>query len=180
MTILYLRKEVYADGVMAGVLLGRVKVEGVGEERQDGRPRQTDGHQFHCDHYEDWLVVSEVRKEKEDPQVKPEEWPWYHGRMNRSVAEDFLSKSARFDGTFIVRESDAISVKRDPIYVVSVLNEGVTHHIEVEKRSNGKYALASIQGGKTFKTLKKLVQYYSGRPMDLEGGGKTKLKYLLE
>lgn len=158
-------------------LLGRVKAEGVGDERQDGRPRE-DGRQFHCDHYEDWLVVSEMRKEaQEDPKVKPDEWPWYQGRMNRSVAEDFLSKSARFDGTFIVRESDAISVKRDPIYVVSVMNDGVTHHVEVEKRPNGKYALANIQGGKTFKTLKKLVEYYRSRPMDLEGGGKTKLKY---
>lgn len=162
--------------------LGRAKIEGVGEERQDGRLRRiSDGRQFHCDDYDDWLVVSEVRREaEEDPAVKGEEWPWYHGRMNRSVAEDFLSKSARFDGTFIVRESDAVSVKRDPIYVVSVLNSGETHHVEVEKRANGKYALAGIQGGKTFKSLKKLVQHYSSKPMDLEGGGKTKLKYLLE
>lgn len=160
-------------------LLGRAKVQGVGEERQDGRPKGSDGHRFHCDSYEDWLVVSEVRPEA-DPEVKPDEWPWYHGRMNRSVAEDFLSKSARFDGTFIVRESDAISVQRDPIYVVSVLNSGETHHVEVEKRPNGKYALAGIQGGKTFKNLKKLVEHYGGRPMDLDGGGKTKLKYLLK
>lgn len=162
------------------LLHGKAKVEGVGEERQDGRPKVV-RRQFHCDPYEDWLVVSEVRKKsEEDPKVKSDEWPWYHGRMNRSVAEDFLSKSARFDGTFVVRESDAISVHREPVYVVSVLNDGVTHHVEVEKRPNGKYALASVQGGKSFKSLKKLVEYYRGKPLDLEGGGQTKLKYLLE
>ncbi len=164
---------------MASALLGRVKVEGSGEERQDGRPRRDD-REFMCDEYEDWLVVSEMRKqEDEDPKVNPE-WPWYQGRMNRSVAEDFLSKSSRFDGTFVVRESDAISVKRNPIYVISVLNNGETHHLEVEKRPNGKYALAYVQGAKTFKSLKKLVEYYRGKPLDLDGGGKTKLKYMLE
>lgn len=165
---------------MAAALLGRVKIEGSGEERQDGMPRPDDK-QFACDEYEDWLVVSETRKEEdEDPKIKRDRWPWYQGRMNRSVAEDFLSKSARFDGTFVVRESDAISVRRDPVYVISVLNNGVTHHVEVEKKPNGKYALAYVENAKTFKTLKKLVQYYSNKPLDLEGGGKTKLKYMLE
>ena len=159
---------------------GRARIEGSGEERQNGLLKK-DGREFLCDEYEDWLVVSEKRKEEdEDPQIKREEWPWYHGRMNRSVAEDFLSKSARFDGTFVVRESDAISVERDPIYVISVLSNGETHHVQVEKRSNGKYALAYIQGAKTFKSLKKLVEHYRGKPLDLEGGGKTKLKYILE
>ena len=166
---------------MAGVLdlLGKAKIEGSGEERQDGRPR-LDGREFMCDEYEDWLVVSEQRKEEdEDPKIKRDEWPWYQGRMNRSVAEDFLSKSVRFDGTFVVRESDAISVRRDPVYVISVLNNGETHHVEVEKRPNGKYALAHLQNAKTFKSLKKLVEYYRGKPLDLDGGGKTKLKYML-
>lgn len=100
--------------------------------------------------------------------------------MNRSVAEDHLSKSVRFDGTFIVRESDAISVHRPPVYIISVLNGGETHHVEVEKRDDGRYALAYIQGSKTFKSLKKLVEHYRSKPLDLEGGGKTKLKYTLE
>jgi hypothetical protein len=167
------------DILMAALF--KPKVEGVGEERQDGKPRSVDG-RWHCDTYEDWLVVSEVRREADkDPKVKPhDEWPWYHGRMNRSVAEDFLSKSARFDGTFIVRESDAISVRRDPVYVVSVMNDGVPHHVEVDKREDGRYVLAGVEGGKSFKSLKKLVVYYSKKPMDLEGGGKAKLKYLLE
>ena len=163
----------------SAALLGRVKVEGSGAERQDGHPRD-DGRQFKCDKYEDWLVVSEMRREDdEDPKVKPE-WPWYHGRMNRSVAEDFLTKSSRFDGTFVVRESDAVSVRREPVYVISVMNNGETHHVEVEKKPNGKYAVANLEGAKTFKTLKKLVEHYSSKPMDLEGGGKTKLKYMLE
>lgn len=164
--------------------LGKTRVQGVGEERQNGYPRKDD-RQFDCDSYEDWLVVSEVRTEElEDPQIQRDvernKMPWYHGRMNRSVAEDHLSRSARFDGTFIVRESDAISVERNPIYIISVLNNGETHHVEVEKRPDGKYTLAYIEGAKKFKSLKKLVQYYSNKPLDLDGGGHTKLKYALE
>lgn len=164
--------------------LGRARVEGVGEERQDGRLRQDD-HQFQCDSYEDWLVVSETRQESDqDPKIRRDldrhSMPWYHGRMNRSVAENQLSKSVRFDGTFIVRESDAIAVKRDPVYIISVLNNGETHHVEVEKKPDGKYGLAYIEGAKKFKSLKKLVEYYRGKPLDLEGGGKTKLKYAIE
>lgn len=168
---------------MAG-LLGRVRVEGVGKDRQDGRPRQ-DSHQFQCDSYEEWLVVSEARKDvDEDPKIQRDldrhSMPWYHGRMNRSVAENQLSQSVRFDGTFIVRESDAISVKSEAVYIISVLNNGESHHVEVEKRPDGKYTLAFIDGAKKFKSLKKLVEYYQGKPLDLEGGGKTKLKYAIE
>lgn len=164
---------------MASFLGGKAKVEGVGSERQDGKLRR-DGHIFTCDTFEDWLVVSEARRREERDTPVKQEWPWYQGRMNRSVAEDYLSKSGRFDGTFIVRESDAISVRQDPVYMVSVLNDGVTHHVEVEKKANGKYGIAGIEGAKTFKSLKKLVEYYQKKPMDLEGGGKAKLKYSMK
>lgn len=163
---------------MAQRVLGKMRMEGSGEERQDGWPRE-DSRQFTCDDYDDWLVVSESRREEdEDPKIKREQW--YQGRMNRSVAEDHLSKSARFDGTFIVRESDAIPVHREAIYIISVLNNDETHHVEVEKKSNGKYALAYIDGAKTFKSLKKLVEHYRSKTLDLEGGGTTKLKYTLD
>ena len=142
--------------------------------RRNGESEAND-RQYSCVEYQDWLVVNEERKE--DPKIKD---TWFHGRMNRSVAEEQLSKSARFDGTFIVRESDAISVDREPTYVISVLTNGETHHVEVVKREDGKYELAYIKGGKTFKSLKKLVEYYRGKVMELEGGGKTKLKYTLE
>lgn len=166
------------------VFLGKPRIMGEGEERQDGFPR-ADGRKFHTDSYEDWLVVSEDRKvEDEDPKIRKamekQKMPWFQGRMNRSVAEDHLSRSVRFDGTFIVRESDAVSARREPIYIISVLNNGETHHVEVEKRSDGKYALAYIQGAKGFKSLKKLVEHYRSKPLDLEGGGKTKLKYMLD
>lgn len=158
--------------------LHKVKAKGVGSDRQDGLPRE-DGREFRCDVHEDWLIVSEVRNEV-DPAIKTEEWPWYQGRMNRSVAENQLSKSARFDGTFMVRESDAISVDRQPVYMISVLKDGETHHVEVTKRPDGKYAIAGLQGAKAFKSLKKLVNHYAKKPLDLDGGGKTKLKYVLE
>ena len=162
--------------------VGRVKTEGEGSERQDGRLRSSRGRVFESSDYEDWLVVSEMRteEEKQEADTKKDKWPWYQGRMNRSVAEDNLSKSARFDGTFLVRESDALPVNQEPVYVISVLKDGVTHHVEVQKLPNGKYTMAFIEGAKTFKSLKKLVNYYTSKPMDLEGGGSTNLKYTVD
>ncbi len=127
--------------------------------------------------YEDWLVVTEVRR-GEDPLSK---WPWYKGRMSRAVAEDYLSKSLRIDGTFLVRESDALTVRSDPVYMISVLQDGTTHHVEIETMADG-YALALVRGRrvKSYKTLNKLVAHYQKKPIDLEGGGSTKLKYILE
>ncbi len=133
------------------------------------------------DTYEDWLVITEDRpKSTEDPQIRDKDLPWYGGRMNRSIAEDRLSKSARFDGTFLVRESDALSVRREPVYMISVLLNGETHHVEVIKLSNGKYALANVENSKEFKSIKKLIKHYRNKPLDLEGGGRTKLKYFLD
>ena len=166
---------------MAHLFAGRVRAEGEGHERQDGRPRPLEGHMFSCSNYDDWLVVSELRhSDEEEPDQKREKWPWYQGRMNRSVAEDTLSKSAKFDGTFLVRESDALRVDQEPVYLISVLKDGVTHHVEVEKLPNGKYRMANVEGAKTFKSLKKLVNHYASKPLDLEGGGNTKLKYTLD
>ena len=134
--------------------------------------------------YEDWLVVTEERPPQSELAQETTELkhkaPWFQGRMNRNVAEECLSKSAQFDGTFLVRESDALSVRRDPVYVISVTYNGETHHVEVEKRPNGKYAIANLRGAKEYKSLDKLIKHYRGKPIDLEGGGHTKLKYFME
>ena len=145
------------------------------------RYARSERRQYTTDSYEDWVVITEERPTAtESPELKEKKPTWYLGRMNRSVAEDRLSKSAQFDGTFLVRESDALSVRREPIYMISVLLRGETHHVEVEKRSNGKYALANIHRAKEYKTLEKLVKHYRSKAMDLEGGGTTKLKYFLD
>ena len=162
---------------LLGNLFGGVRVEGEGLNRQDGRPRRVT-RQFECPGYQDWLLVSEVRKEDRDSKLESQKW--YQGRMNRCVAEESLSNSAKFDGTFLVRESDAVSVRLEPIYVISVLKDGDTHHVEVERRHDGRYVVACLDGGKSFKSMKKLVEYYNSKPLDLEGGGHTKLKYTLE
>lgn len=140
-----------------------------------------DQRHFTTDNYEDWVVITEERATAaESPDLKHKQPPWYQGRMNRSVAEDHLSKSAQFDGTFIVRESDALSVRREPTYMISVLFRAQTHHVEVVKRSNGKYALANVKSAKEYKSLDKLIKHYRSKSMDLEGGGSCKLKYFLD
>ncbi len=131
--------------------------------------------------YEDWVVITEERPmSTESPEIRDKSLPWYRGRMNRSIAEDRLSKSARFDGTFLVRESDALSVHREPVYMISVLLNGSTHHVEVSKLPNGKFAVANVRNAKQFKSIKKLVKHYQSKPLDLEEGGRIKLKYFLD
>ena len=130
--------------------------------------------------YDDWLVLTFERPPEAPDSRSGEEKPWFQGRMSRAVAEDQLSKSHRFDGTFLLRESDAVSVQRDPVYVLSVMQDGTSHHMEVVKREDGKYALAGIRGAKAFKTLEKLVAHYRKKKVELEGGGRTKLKYYLD
>lgn len=139
-----------------------------------------DGRLLSQDYYEDWVVITEERSiEEQDPTLGNKDLPWFQGRMSRSVAEDRLSKSARFDGTFLVRESDALSVHREPVYMISVMLNGDTHHVEVIKHSNSKYTVANINNAKEFKSLNKLIKYYRNKPLDLEGGGRTKLKYFI-
>ncbi len=131
--------------------------------------------------YEDWVVITEERPTStQTPEIRDKDLPWFTGRMNRSIAEDRLTKSARFDGTFLVRESDALSVHTDPVYMISVLLNGSTHHVEVSKLPNGKYALANVRNAKEFKSIKKLIKHYRNKPLDLEDGGRTKLKYFLD
>ena len=135
--------------------------------------------------YEDWIVLTVERPPssaaaESNSKVNTRQEPWFQGRMNRAVADDQLFKSQRLDGTFLVRESDAISVRQDPVYMLSVLYNGSCYHLEIARRQDGKYALGGIRGGKAFKTLEKLVDHYGKKNVDLEGGGRTKLKYYLD
>ena len=162
---------------MANFLQRKLIVKGEESDRQDGKLPAC-SHTFTCTSFEDWLFVSEARM-KDETDIKQGKSPWYQGRMNRYIAEENLSKSAKFDGTFLVRESDALSVRQEPVYVISVLKDGETHHVEVERRPDGKFSLAYIEGSRAFKSLKKLVDHYRAKPIDLEGGGQAKLKYTL-
>ena len=113
--------------------------------------------------------------------MKEKSGPWFQGRMNRQVAEETLARSNRLDGTFVLRESDALSMSIEPVYMISVMLSGETHHVEIEKlEDSGKYTLAQVEGGKSFKSVKKLIAYYRHKPLDLDGGGTVKLKYFIE
>ncbi len=139
-------------------------------------PQSLASPQYKLSELKDCLVVTEERP-GEDPMSK---WPWYKERMSRAVAEYNLTKSLRLDGTFLVRESDALSVRTDPVYMISVLFGGTVHHVEIVKAENEKYSLAHVGGNfKHFKNLDKFVSHYQRKALDLEGGGSTKLKYIL-
>ncbi len=127
---------------------------------------------------DDWIVITQQREE--NPDISEKECPWFWGRLNRSVAEDILLKSNKYDGTFLVRESDALSVRNDPVYMISVLLNGEIHHVEVEKCSSGKFAIANVRNATEYKSLEKLITHYRSKRLDLDGGGQTKLKFFLE
>ena len=132
-----------------------------------------------------WIVLTVERPPssaaaESNSKVNSTKEPWFQGRMNRAVADDQLFKSQRLDGTFLVRESDAISVRQDPVYMLSILYNGSCYHLEIARRQDGKYALGGIRGEKAFKTSEKLVDHYGKKNVDLEGSGHTKWKYYLD
>ena len=99
--------------------------------------------------------------------------------MSRVEAEQILTSSQRFDGLFVIRESDAPRQLEGPIYVLSLWNNERVYHLEINRREDGKYTLIEIPGSPAFKSVEKLISHYQRKCVDLEGGGSVKLKYFL-
>ena len=81
-------------------------------------------------------------------QMKPRDW--YHGRMTRAKAEDFLSHQPH-DGAFLIRESESTTG-----YSLSVKFGGGVQHFKVLKDGAGKYFLWVVK----FNSLDQLVDYH--------------------
>ena len=99
--------------------------------------------------------------------------------MSRVRAEQLLLNSQKFDGEFLIRESDAPLLSEGPTYIISLWHSERVHHVEIGRREDGKHTLIEIPGSPAFRSVDKLITHYQHKHMDLEGGGRVKLKYYL-
>lgn len=82
----------------------------------------------------------------------PPETQWYHGRLDRAVAEKRL-KEGGLPGSYLIRESDG----KPGVYVLSFLNHNRIDHFKITAMC-GEYYI----GGREFKSLSVLIGYYTG------------------
>ena len=68
---------------------------------------------------------------------------------------------------------------KGPIYVLSLWHNERVHHLEIGRREDGKHMLTDIPGSPAFKSVERLITHYQHKYLDLEGGGRVKLKYYL-
>lgn len=95
-------------------------------------------------------------------------YPWFHGPLDKKVAEDAL-KACGKQGAFIVRNSS-----KDPNnYSMSLLYLGNVKHLRIP-RTNNKFVLGD-SGTVEFNTIEELVAHYNECPVDLRSGGSTTL-----
>ena len=85
--------------------------------------------------------------------LDPSEEPWYHGRISRIEAEEFLHGKGMVDGLFLVRDSLATTGE----FALTVANNGKPYHYRIARQGDGSLA---IEDGKRFPGPVELVQYH--------------------
>uniref|UniRef100_UPI00398ECF8E ras GTPase-activating protein 1-like isoform X3 n=1 Tax=Pristiophorus japonicus TaxID=55135 RepID=UPI00398ECF8E len=98
-----------------------------------------DGHEFE-------------EEEVEIPLMAPPTNQWYHGKLDRTIAEERLCQAGR-SGSYLIRESD----RRPGSFVLSFLSKtGVVNHFRIIAMCGDYYI-----GGRRFSSLSDLIGYYS-------------------
>ncbi|XP_048475472.1 ras GTPase-activating protein 1-like [Rhincodon typus] len=98
-----------------------------------------DGHEFE-------------EEEVEIPLTAPPTNQWYHGKLDRTIAEERLSQADR-SGSYLIRESD----RRPGSFVLSFLSRtGMVNHFRIIAMCGDYYI-----GGRRFSSLSDLIGYYS-------------------
>ncbi|XP_069483685.1 ras GTPase-activating protein 1 isoform X1 [Ambystoma mexicanum] len=91
-------------------------------------------------------------EEVEIPLTAPAPNQWYHGKLDRTIAEDRL-RQAEVPGSYLIRESD----RRPGSFVLSFLsNTNVVNHFRIIAMCGDYYI-----GGRRFSSLSDLIGYYS-------------------
>ncbi|XP_078252658.1 ras GTPase-activating protein 1-like isoform X2 [Rhinoraja longicauda] len=86
------------------------------------------------------------------PLVAPPTNHWYHGKLDRTIAEERLCQAER-PGSYLIRESD----RRPGSFVLSFLSKtGVVNHFRIFAMCGDYYI-----GGRRFSSLSDLIGYYS-------------------
>ena len=86
--------------------------------------------------------------------LDPADEAWYHGRISRIEAEDFLRSKGMVDGLFLVRDSLATTGE----YALTLAHNGRAYHYRVARQGDGSLA---IEDGKRFPGPVELVQYHT-------------------
>ena len=82
---------------------------------------------------------------------------WWHGNINRKVAEHILEQLGQRDGLFLVRDSS----QKQSDYVLSVCHDGQPFHFQIQLYSQGGQANCYfIDDGPIFQGLGNVIEYY--------------------
>ena len=83
--------------------------------------------------------------------LDPADESWYHGRISRVEAEEFLHSKGVIDGLFLVRDSLATTGE----YALTLAHNGRCYHYRIARQGDGSLA---IEDGKRFPGPVELVQ----------------------
>ena len=86
--------------------------------------------------------------------LDPAEEPWYHGRISRVEAEEFLYSRGMTEGLFLVRDSLATTGE----YALTLSHQGRCYHYRIARQGDGSLA---IEDGQRFPGPVELVEYHS-------------------
>ncbi|XP_075929263.1 ras GTPase-activating protein 1 isoform X2 [Petromyzon marinus] len=90
-------------------------------------------------------------EELDVPLEAPPQNQWYHGKLDRSIAEERLQQASR-PGSYLVRESD----RQPGSFVLSFLGKTGVNHFRIIAMCGDYYI-----GGRRFSSLSDLIGYYS-------------------
>lgn len=95
-------------------------------------------------------------------EVPADSCPWFRPDLTRIEAEKFLLSSSLPDGSFVIRPGGSILYP----YSLTLLSDGRTYHLNVRKVPGfDAYSLGKGSNGRSFDSLKSLVEYYSDKPL---------------
>jgi hypothetical protein len=83
------------------------------------------------------------------------EQPWYHGNVDREVAEQIMAASGHRDGKYLMRMKD-----RGTSYAMSISFHGETKHYLIDQRKVSGGIVYAIERGPPFDNLMDLVAHY--------------------
>ncbi|CAH3132087.1 unnamed protein product [Porites lobata] len=102
-------------------------------------------------HSEDELCIDDEEEDIELSLIAPSDDQWYHGKLDRTLAEERLMEDGR-EGAYLVRESD----RKPGTFSISFLGKNGMSHFRITALCGDYYI-----GGRQFVSLNDLIGYYT-------------------